>query len=68
MLLKVWGICTRNVLAGNRIHLSNASAISDAKRNHLFVRSIPSKRKKGDDMKSRGIFMLKIAKSTVGGC
>jgi hypothetical protein len=51
------GGCTRNVQTGNRIHLSSAAAISDAKRNHLFDRSIPSKRKSGDCMMSRGIFL-----------
>jgi hypothetical protein len=34
------GGCTRNVQTGNQIHLSSAAAISDAKRNHLFDRSI----------------------------
>jgi hypothetical protein len=42
---------------GNRIHLSSAAAISDAKRKHLFDRSVPSKRKSGDSMKSNGIFL-----------
>ena len=42
---------------GNRIHLSSAAAISDAKRNHLFDRSAPSKRKSGDGVKSKGIFL-----------
>ncbi len=51
------GGCTRNVQTRNRIHLSNTAAISDAKRNHTFDRSIPSKRKTGDDIKSRGIFL-----------
>jgi len=46
------GGCTRNVQTVNRIHLSSAAAISDAKRNHLFDRSVPSKRKSGDSMKS----------------
>ena len=32
-------------------------AISDAKRNHLFNRSVPSKRKSSDGMKSNGIFL-----------
>jgi len=31
------GGCTRNVQTGNRIHLSSAAAISDAKRNHLVA-------------------------------
>jgi hypothetical protein len=52
------GGCTRNVQTGNKIHLSSAAAVSNAKRNHIFDRSIPSKRKTGDDMKSRGIFLL----------
>jgi len=43
--------------APNRIHLSSAAAISDAKRNHLFDRSVPSKRKSGDGMKSNGTFL-----------
>ena len=51
------GGCTRNVQTGNRIHLSSAAAISDAKRNHLFDRSVPSKRKSGDGVKSKGIFL-----------
>ena len=51
------GGCTRNVQTGNKIHLSSAAAVSNAKRNHIFDRSIPSKRKTGDDMKSRGIFL-----------
>jgi hypothetical protein len=52
----VLGGCTRNVQIGNRIHLSSAAAISDAKRNHIFDRPIPSKRKTVDEVKSRGIF------------
>jgi len=53
------GGCTRkrNVQTGNRIHLSSAAAISDAKKKHLFDRSVPSKRKSGDGMKSNGIFL-----------
>ena len=54
------GGCTRNMQTGNRIHLSSAAAISEAKRNHLFDRSVPSKRKSGDSMngmKSNGIFL-----------
>ena len=50
------GGCTRNVQTGNRIHLSSAAAISDAKRNHLFDRSVPSKRKSGDIMNVRDSF------------
>ena len=50
------GGCTRNVQTGNRIHLSSAAAISDAKRNHIFDRPIPSKRKTVDEVKLRGIF------------
>ena len=34
------GGCTRNAQTGNRIHLSSETAVSDAKRNHLFDRSI----------------------------
>jgi len=52
------GGCTRNVQTGNRIHLSSAAAISDAKRNHLFDRSAPSKKKSRDDgVKTTGIFL-----------
>ena len=52
------GGCTRDVQTGNRIHLSSAAAISDAKRNRLFDRSVPSKEKSGDDgVKSAGIFL-----------
>jgi hypothetical protein len=52
------GGCTRNVQSGNRIHLSSAAAISDAKRNHLFDRSAPSKKKSRDDgVKTTGIFL-----------
>jgi hypothetical protein len=49
--------CTRNVQTGNRIHFSSAAAISVAKRNHHFDRSVPSKWKSGDSMKSNGIFL-----------
>ena len=52
------GGCTRNVQTGNRIHLSSAAAISDAKRNHLFDRPAPSKKKSRDDgVKTTGIFL-----------
>ena len=51
------GGCTRNVLTGNQIHLSSAAAISDSKRNHNFERSVPSKKKSGDGVKSSGIFL-----------
>jgi hypothetical protein len=53
------GGCTRNVQTGNQIHFSSAAAgaISDAKRNHLFDRSAPSKRKLGDGVTSNGIFL-----------
>jgi hypothetical protein len=51
------GGCKQNVLTGNHIHLSSAEAISDAKCNHIFDRSVPSKAKTVDDMKSRGIFL-----------
>ncbi len=51
------GGCTRNVQTVNRIHLSSAAAISDAKRNHLFDRSVTSKRKSDNSMKSNGIFL-----------
>jgi hypothetical protein len=37
--------------------LSSAAAISDAKRNHLFDISVPSKRKSGDSKNSNGIFL-----------
>lgn len=52
------GGCTRNAKTGNQIHLSrSAAAICDAKWNHLFDRSIPSKKNSGDGVKSRGIFL-----------
>jgi hypothetical protein len=65
------GGCTRNVQTRNRIHLSSAGAISDAKRNHLFDRSVPSKRKSGDSMKSNGIFLQfdkELQQTVVSGC
>ena len=49
--------CKQNVQMGNHIHLSSAAAVSDAKRNHLFDRTMPSRRIKGDDMKLTGIFL-----------
>jgi hypothetical protein len=51
------GWCTQNVQTRNRIHLSSATAISDAKQNHIFDRLVPSKRKTCNDQKSMGIFL-----------
>jgi hypothetical protein len=48
---------TQNVQTGNHIHFSSAAAVSDAKRNHLFERSVPSRKRKHNDMQTNGIFL-----------